>query len=292
MSSLRLVGLGFLVCLAVLPAMLLGIVRHHPDAAGVNVTAVGTGGGDGERARSWEGEAKSPGSMSSATNAPEAPSEVRGTPVVELYLPEGDAAEMSAAVHAAVPGAVVLSFGPLHTKTEAGKGIDPFVGVEAGKRRRAYARAIGDGRESVGRVVVASPALIDGPENPTAQWAKERVVIAAGDAPAAELTLKAPRSSAAGAATVWRVEFAGKGRRAESPLTEDAMLNLMLVEPIGGKAGAPLRVVSFKSFRLPAGGAGSVEVSPPAGANPARLVGVLQHGKTMRVLAVTSVELR
>jgi len=292
MSSLRMVGFGFLICLAVLPAMLLGIVRNHPDAAGVTVTPVGAGGGDGVPIRTWEGEAKAPSSTSVAAKAPDALREVRGTPLVELYLPDDDAAAIGAAVLAAEPGAVVLTFGPVHTKTEAGKGIDPFVGVEAGKRRRAYARAIGDGRETVGRVVVVSPSLIDGPETAAPKWVKERVGIAAGDPPAAELTLKATRPSGAGAATVWRVEFAGKGQRGGASLTEDAMLNLMLVEPIGAETGAPLRVLSLKSFRLPAGGAGTVDFTPPAGAKPTRLVGVLQHGKTMRAMAVANIELR
>ena len=292
MSSMRLVSLGFLLCMALMPSMLLTIASGHPDAATANVASVASSAGDGPPTRAWDGAAKSGPAATLAAPKEPAAADGKGVALVELYLSDADAAAMSREIESAAQGSLVLTFGTSQSKTAAGTGIDPYVGVEAGKRRRAYGRAVADGRESVGPVVVVSPMFVAGPDKPTSAWAKERVAAAAAIAPIAELTLKIVAAERKGAGAAWRVEFSAKGAKPNPALSDDAILNLLQVQPMGAETGAPMRVVSFKSFKLPRSGSGSVELSPPTGGSPTRLIAVLQHGKTMRTMATGSYELK
>jgi len=292
MSSIRMVSLGFLLCMALMPALLLSIARGHPDAATLAVTTIGLPGEDGKPARAWSGAPKATTSAASTNARPSAPPNATAVAVVELYVVDSEAAAISREVSAAHPGTLVLTFGASQTKSEPGTGIDPYVGVEAAKRRRAYARALNDGRESIGPAVVASPGRVAGPEKPTAAWVKEQVAAAGSTAGPAELTVKASRPSGKGAGTAWQVEFAAKVDQKHPAFSEDAMINRVLAEPMGAETGAPLRVVSFKPFKLPKGGNGTVEIAPPTGGSPTRLVAILQHAKTMRVMAIAGADLK
>lgn len=292
MSSTRLTSLGFLLCMVLLPSMLLAIVRGHADAeAGGVIATVASPAGDGAAPRAWAGTAKSPAPAGQAKTEPASAAAAKGAALVELYLADAEAAKLASEILAAQPGSLVLAFGASQTKTEAGNGIDPYVGVEAGKRRRAYGRAAADGRETIGPVVVVSPIAVAGPDKPTATWAREAANAASAQTSSAELTLKVARPEGQKGDAGWQVQFAAKGSGAHAALPEDAMLNLLLVEQMGTGTGTPLRVISFKCFQLPKGGAGSMSLSTPTGSMPSRLIAVLQHGKTMRTLATASANL-
>ncbi len=292
MSSTRMVSLGFLICLAVLPAMLLTIVRDHPDAA-TGAGSITLANDSGKPAPAWVGAAKTPTAAGAGAQKPvEAKTAGKGTVLVEVYLPDAEAAAVARELETAQPGSVVLSFGPSQSKTAAGTGIDPYVGVEAAKRRRAYGRAVADGREAIGPVVIASPTMVWGPEKPTSEWMRQQAALAAAVAPVAELNLKTSRPAGKNAGAPWKIEFSARALGSKASLPEDAVVNLVLVEPMSAETGAPLRVVLFKPFKLPKGGSGTVELAPPAGSGAARLIAVLQHGKTMRTLATSRADLR
>jgi len=293
MSSTRMVSFGFLICLAVLPSMLLTIVRGHPDVATGSEGMVTVANDSGKPAAAWMGEAKAVVAAGAAADKPaQARSVGKGVALVELYLAEAEAASIARELERVQPGSLILSFGPSQTKTAAGTGIDPYVGVEAAKRRRAYGRAVSDGRESIGPVVIVSPAVVWGPDKPTSGLVQQQVALAASVAPVAELNLKTSRPAGKNAGAAWRIEFDAKALGSKASLPEDAVLNLVLVEPLNTETGAPVRVVAFKPFKLPKGGSGSVELSPPAGSSATGLIAVLQHGKTMRTLATSRAKLK
>lgn len=291
MSSMRLVGIGFVITLALLPAMLLSIVRGHDQAAGAEIAMVAAAGGDESKVRAWQGEAKPAGERPAGAGAAVVPV-ADAAAVVELYLPDAEAARLGAALGLDSPGLLVLSFGPAQAKTAAGGGVDPFVGSEAGKRRRDYGRATGKGPEPVGPVVIASPAWVRVSEKPTSEWAREQASAGLGLAAPAELKLKCRALQARGDERKVEVEFSAKARMPRTAIAEDATLNLFAVEPVGEGTGAPLRVALVKGFKLPKGGDGRVELQLPTGSKASRIIGVLQHGKTMHVLDAESVELK
>jgi len=294
MSSTRLVGFGFLIAMALLPAMLLNIARNHPDAA----TSGGAASAEPARAdapkRAWAGSAKARVSgPESGTGLAEMPAGALCGAVVELFLPDAEAGKMAAEIAGACPGALVLSYGDVEAKSASGPGVDPFVPVEAGKRRRAYARAMGDGRAGAGAVVIGCASWIDAPGTPTVPWARKRVAQAGGVAPAALLTLTAAASKPGDGGRL-KIGYTVKSAGPKNPLPEDMVFSLMLV----GAEGSVLRVLSMRSFQMPRAGTGEIEIDPPAShsegkdANPARLVGLLQHAKTMTVLGAASIELK
>lgn len=291
MSSMRLVGIGLVMTLALLPAMLLSIVRGHDETADANIAMVAAAGED-SKTRAWQGEAKRLEEKTPAAAGAAVSPAADAAAVVELYLPEAEAAQMGASLGLDAPGLVVLSFGPAMVKSAAGRGVDPFVGSEAGKRRRDYGRAAGKGPEPVGPIVIASPAWVRVSDKPTAVWAREQAAAALGLSATAELKLKSRSMPARGDERKVEVEFSAIARKPQPAIAEDATLNLFAAQPGGEGTGAPLRVVLMKSFKLPKGGSGTIELQLPSGSRPTRLVGVLQHGKTMQVLDAESIEMK
>lgn len=330
MTSLRLVGAGFLLALAILPAMLLDLASTARAAAGgderatAEAVALARSSGaarpstslDEQPRKPWEGA-----SSGGRTAEPRTPARAAqpGTPVVEMYLPTPLAAQAAADLLGAVdegPASrpLIVCFGAATDKDAAPEDIDPFVAVEAGRRRRAYARAMIDQRAAPGPVAILSSTLAETPAARDANGLRDALVRASSDPAGGKLELKLahpdPKTAAAGAV---RVEFKAappETPRAAKPagtprLSDDVVLNLALVEdvPLGAEGSASRsaarlgRVLTIKTFKLSRDGSGAADLTPPA--RPAgapdrarRVVGYLQHGKTMRVLAVAELELR
>lgn len=329
MTSLRLVGAGFLLALAILPAMLLDLASTARAAAGgderatAEAVAVARSTGaarpstslDDQPRKPWEGA--SSGGRAAEPRTP-ARAAQPGTPVVELYLPTPLAAQAAAdllgVVEGPAPRPLIICFGAATDKDAAPEDVDPFVAVEAGRRRRAYARAMIDQRAAPGPVAILSSTVAETPAAGDANGLRAALVRASTDPAGGKLELKHaspdPKTAAAGAV---RVEF--KAAPPETPraakaagtprLSDDVVLNLALVEdvPLGAEGSASQsaarlgRVLTIKTFKLSRDGAGAADLTPPA--RPAgaperarRVVGYLQHGKTMRVLAAAEVEPR
>ncbi len=289
MTSTRLVAMGFLVCLAVLPAMLMTIARNAAAAESMSLQGASIQQVEGAPPRAWEGQAK-PAPKSAVeqqkVRAEEARAERHGPTLIEFYLPEAEARTLSAAAGASAES-LLQSFGPSMTKLRDVQGVDPYVGVEAGKRRRAYGRAVADGRELIGPVVVVSGGAITGPDKPTDAWMKEAVGGAAAGDGAIELSLKVTRVQKQASAS-FKVEFAATGDRRRG-LGDDATLNLALIEPVEA-GGTVQRVVCIKSLRFPREGSGAVEIEAPGGSKATRVAAIVQHDKTMRLLALKTAE--
>lgn len=325
MTSLRLVGAGFLLALAILPAMLLNLA-DSARAAGEHgqpalaIAAAASGGVSRARATSlddhprkpWEGAAESP-----KTEAPPPPTTgPRAGPLLEFFLPTPQAAELAAQLLSAFPAdaprPVLLNFGSATDKDAAADDIDPFVAVEAGKRRRVYARAMVDQRSTPGPVAVLGSASASTPAAGDAQGMELALGRAAANLAGARLELKLGRAGdKAGPAAPIRIEYtaaplqtARGGKSADrARLSDDIVLNLTVVEDhelsASADTGGPRmgRVLTFKSFKLARDGAGAAELLAPARAADApprsrRVVGYLQHAKTMRVLAAAELELK
>jgi hypothetical protein len=104
--------------------------------------------------------------------------------------------------------------------------------------------------------------------------------------------VRASRATGKSSDNSWHIEYTASAGKSAPRLPEDAMVNLLLVESMSPDTGAPLRVVLFKSFKLPKSASGSTDIAAPAGSKPRAIVAVLQHGKTMRLLGVSRTELR
>ncbi|MBX3405199.1 MAG: hypothetical protein KF869_00435 [Phycisphaeraceae bacterium] len=331
MTSLRLVGAGFLLALALLPAMLLDLAStasaaaDHADPA-ITAVAVANSTGPARRSTSLDDQPRKPWEGASSAGRPAEPrpattAAMPGTPVVELYLPTPIAAQAAAELLAdspdSVPRPLVVCFGAATDKDAAPEDVDPFVAVEAGRRRRAYARAMIDQRAAPGPVAILSSSLAETPAAGDATGLRDALARAAADPAGAKLELKLarpdPKTAAAGAV---RVEFkaappdpARAAKPADKPrLSDDVVLILALVEdvPLGaGNSAAQskarlARVLTMKSFKLSRDGLGAADLSaptPPARPSSAdtpqrarRVIGYLQHGKTMRVLAAAESE--
>lgn len=291
MSSMRLVGIGFVITMALLPAMLLSIARAHTEAADANVATVAASAED-SKVRAWQGNAKPVGGAPQAV-ATDAKASPTGATVVELFLPEAEATQVGEALLSAEdPQRVVLSFGTSQSKGTAGAGVDPFVPIEAGKRRRDYGRAMGKGPEPVGPVVVASPTWVRVSTQPTAAWAREQAIAAAAIGAGVELKLTVKAMATKGDERTIAVEFGATAAKGVGAMPEDAILNLFAAEPVGTGSSAMMRVVLVRSFKLPNGGNGRVELQLPAKGAPTRVVGLLQHAKTMHVLDTAVAEIK
>lgn len=325
MTSLRLVGAGFLLALAILPAMLLNLAgtagaANAQDEHPVALAAAASGGVSRARATSlddhprkpWEGAAESP----RADTVPQPLNGPRASPLFEFYLPTPEAAELASQLLSAFPAdaprPLLLNFGSATDKDAAADDIDPFVAVEAGKRRRIYARAMVDQRSTPGPVAVLGSASASTPAAGDAQGMEMALARAAANLAGARLELKLARSGEkTGPAAPLRIEYtsaplqtARGGKSAErARLSDDIVLNLAVVEnhelSAAADAGAPRvgRVLTFKSFKLAREGAGAAELLAPARAADApprtrRIIGYLQHSKTMRVLAATELEIK
>jgi hypothetical protein len=290
MSSMRLVGFGFVITMALLPAMLLSIARGHTEAADANIAAVASSTED-SKVRAWQGDAKPVNKIESAAEQAAAAAASSAT-VVELYLPDAEAAQVCASLSGDDEQRVVLSFGPSQSKAPAGSGVDPFMPTEAGKRRRDYGRVMGKGPEPVGPVVIASPAWVRVSDKPTAAWAREQAIAAAAIGASAELTVSVKSVAAKGDERKVAAEFSARVPKALGGMPEDAILNLFLTQPASVDTDAPMRVVLVRSFKLPKGGTGVVELPLPGGSKPTRLVAVLQHAKTMHILDTATAEMK
>lgn len=325
MTSLRLVGAGFLLALAILPAMLLNLAgtasaANAPDEQPVALASAASGGVSRARATSlddhprkpWEGAAE--GSRTDASPRP--PNGPRAAALLEFYLPTPEAAELASQMLSAFPAdaprPVLLNFGSATDKDAAADDIDPFVAVEAGKRRRIYARAMVDQRAALGPVAVLGSASASTPAVGDAQGMELALARAAANLAGARLDLKLGRAGEkAGPAAPLRIEYtaaalqsARAGKSAErARLSDDIVLNLAVVEnhelSAAADAGTPRlgRVLTFKSFKLARDGSGAAELLAPARAADApsrarRIVGYLQHAKTMRVLAAAELDLK
>lgn len=290
MSSMRLVGFGFVITMALLPAMLLSIARGHTEAADANIAAVASSTED-SKVRAWQGDAK-PVNKISPVDEQAAAAAVSGATVVELYLPDAEAAQVCASLAGNDEHRIVLSFGPSQSKAQSGSGVDPFMPTEAGKRRRDYGRVMGKGPEPVGPVVIASPAWVRVSDKPTAAWAREQAIAAAAIGASAELTVSVKSVAAKGDERKVAAEFSARVPKALGGMPEDAILNLFLTQPASVDTDAPMRVVLVRSFKFPKSGTGVVELPLPGGSKPTRLVAVLQHAKTMHVLDTASAEMK
>lgn len=325
MTSLRLVGAGFLLALAILPAMLLNLAgtasaANAPEESHVALAAEASGGVSRARATSlddhprkpWEGAAE--GSRTDASPRPQ--SGPRAAALLEFYLPTPEAAELASQLlstfPADAPRPVLLNFGSATDKDAAADDIDPFVAVEAGKRRRIYARAMVDQRSTPGPVAVLGSAAATTPAAGDAQGMELALARAASNLAGARLDLKIGRAGEqAGHGAPLRIEYtaapltgARAGKAAErARLSDDIVLNLTVVEnhelSASADTGAPQlgRVLTFKSFKLARDGSGAAELLAPARAADApprtrRIIGYLQHAKTMRVLAAAELELK